>query len=380
VSNHCILVATNIAETCDTLCDILKESNFDVLPFSDIMTGLDIAEHAPDLLLLDIDDSGITPSDICQKLNAISHDGVPIIIISSAHSAEDEIEFYNAGINQHIERPFSDKNLQRWVNTCLVNQKKINQLTESHNESMNMAKATIANSSEMGIALRFIQDCFQCVEHEEIAELAFQALDSYGLDYSLMLIEMGEPEFYFQDDIELPIEKKALLGAHGKIPIFEFKGRIIFNAPHLTLLIKNLPNDEEKIDRLKEHLTILVDSIDARAGSIDSEIELQNKQDILTNIVRLATNSIEEINQQHSQLELMHSEVMCELVVKLEESYLHLGLEPRQEAFLSELVTETEKNTKTLFQSGMNLDVEFHKIIDQVNKVLAETKKVKFGH
>ena len=69
----------------------------------------------------------------------------------------------------------------------------------------------------------------------------------------------------------------SVLVNHGRI--VEFGSRAVFNFDHVSLLIKNLPDDAEQVGLLRDSIATLMESVEAKVCSLHREYTLRNERD-----------------------------------------------------------------------------------------------------
>jgi CheY-like chemotaxis protein len=79
-----------------------------------------VAEHKPDLILLDIMMPRIDGYEVVRRLRAdAEHAGIPIIMLSAKAQDADVQKGVDAGVNEYITKPFSPPYLVEVVNKYL---------------------------------------------------------------------------------------------------------------------------------------------------------------------------------------------------------------------------------------------------------------------
>jgi CheY-like chemotaxis protein len=79
-----------------------------------------VAEHKPDLILLDIMMPRIDGYEVVRRLRAdTEHAGIPIIMLSAKAQDADVQKGVDAGVNEYITKPFSPPYLVEVVNKYL---------------------------------------------------------------------------------------------------------------------------------------------------------------------------------------------------------------------------------------------------------------------
>ncbi len=79
-----------------------------------------VANHSPDLILLDIMMPGINGYEVCEKLkSSASTREIPVIFVSAMSEVEDEAKCFDVGAVDYIQKPVSGPIVLRRVQTHL---------------------------------------------------------------------------------------------------------------------------------------------------------------------------------------------------------------------------------------------------------------------
>lgn len=108
-----ILVVDDESDVVQMIDRMLTSEQFEVLHAYDGISALDVAEQEmPDLILLDIMMPMMSGYEVCRQVrsNPQTHD-IPVIFMSSGHSADVRTQSQKAGANTLIVKPFSPAEL-----------------------------------------------------------------------------------------------------------------------------------------------------------------------------------------------------------------------------------------------------------------------------
>jgi len=309
--------------------------------------------------------------EACRQLRMEpDYQDIPIIFVSALISAQDRLAGYEAGGNDYISKPFDFEELSKKIHLALKNTKEKEELKNSSAEAMNTAMTAMVGASELGVILRFLQDSFLCMDFRQLSQKVFECLAAYQLNGSLMVLENNKQHFYFARGEERPLEKSVLSHFHSTERIFTFGHRAVFNTPLVGLLIRSMPTDEAKVGRLRDHLAGLMDGVDARVKGILSEQVVEKKHMALAEVIEKTQNSLKEIDEKHRQQRFNNAQLLSKMGRKIEESFLYLGLDEKQEKEMLDIITATESDSDKLFQEGVEIDQRFDDIIAELIKVL----------
>lgn len=117
-----ILVIDDSLDMLKVLTLLLTEQGYIVLTASNGQIGLQmVAEHEPDLVILDLSMPGVDGWEVCRQIRKTSN--LPIIILTAAHvTDEDSVRGLDLGANDFVVKPFKNnvllariRNALRWA-------------------------------------------------------------------------------------------------------------------------------------------------------------------------------------------------------------------------------------------------------------------------
>lgn len=372
MSDKAYILGVDDEETNRLILEEIFEDDYEFVSLSDGKACLDVLEQRrPDVLLLDVNMPGIDGLETCVRIRENSDmTDLPIIFVSALASPEERMAGYESGGDDYVTKPFDSDELQAKVDGMLKQAKKRSELKESSSSAMSTAMMAMTNASELGLAIRFLQESFDCSTYQELSNKAFEYLVQYGVNGSLFILEGEGRITLFNDGVERPLENAVFEQLHTKGRIYSFGDKFIINGIRASLLVRDLPDDEEKTGRLRDHLAVLLDGIDARLQGIENEAKLSQKQKALAQAIEATHVEISEIDRINRQQQTGVSQELSDIAKNLEAAFVSLGLTDEQENYLVKVVENAEKNTEALYQKGLELDGRFAAILMKLQSVL----------
>ena len=105
-----ILIVEDEESLADPLAYLLRKEGFEAVVAADGQTALDeFDDNAIDLVLLDLMLPGMSGTDVCKKLRAIST--VPIIMVTARDSEIDKVVGLELGADDYVTKPYSTREL-----------------------------------------------------------------------------------------------------------------------------------------------------------------------------------------------------------------------------------------------------------------------------
>jgi len=116
-----ILVVDDEPANLALLNKLLKHQGYDVVEAIDGHSAIAaVAEHAPDLVCLDVMMPGLDGIEVCQRLRRQpEHVGLPILLLTALNRPEEKARGLEAGANDFLSKPFDESELAARLRSLL---------------------------------------------------------------------------------------------------------------------------------------------------------------------------------------------------------------------------------------------------------------------
>ena len=327
--------------------------------------------HRPDLILLDVNMPEMDGLETCERLKADTDTAeIPVIFVSALATHEALMAGYEAGGDDYITKPFSEEILQKKVQLVLASQLRKRELESISDQAVEALKRNLTNTEKLEMVLRFLHRCQRASDLDGLADNLFDCLREFDLDSSLLIEADGENRVWFSDGINRPMEGQILESLRGQDRVLSFGTRVAVNSDHTTLLVRNLPSDPEEIERLRQHLVIMIEGLDTRLQAIHAQMQVNSRRAGLIRVLEAAREKLARIEKQHQRQALAANEIMTALGSKLERSLLGFDLTRQQEKALLEIIDSSASKIKSLCDEDRKLNDEFEATIDDLSGTL----------
>ncbi|MDH3636093.1 MAG: response regulator [Gammaproteobacteria bacterium] len=327
----------------------------------------------PDLILLDVNMPEMDGLETCERLKADTDTAeIPVIFVSALATQEELMAGYEAGGDDYITKPFSEEILQKKVELVLASQLRKRELENISEQAVEALKRNLTNTEKLEMVVGFLHRCQRASDLDELADNVFDCLREFDLDSSLLIEADGENRVWFSDGINRPMEGQILQSLRGQDRVLSFGTRVAVNSDRTTLLVRNLPSDPEEIERLRQHLVIMIEGLDTRLQAMQTQMQVNARREGLTRVLEAAHEKLCRIEKQHQRQALSANETMTALGKELERSLLGLDLTKRQERALLEIIDASASRIRSLCDEDRKLDDEFEAIIDDLSGTLEE--------
>ncbi len=332
-----------------------------------------VAIQKPDLILLDVNMPEMDGLETCVRLKADADSAeIPVIFVSALASHEELMAGYEVGGDDYITKPFSEEILQKKVQIVLASQQRKQELKKISDTAVEDLRNNLTHTEELAMVVKFLHQCQAVNSLDDLANNVFDCLREFELEGSLLIVAEPENRVWFSDDIYRPMENQIMDSLRGQDRVLSFGTRLAINSDHATILVRKLPSGEGEKERLREHLAILIEGLDARLNALQSEMLLDSRRDILARVLEVTHDNLGKIDELHKQQKLTAEKIMGSMSTELEKSLVRLDLSKRQESALMKIIQSTVTRINSAHDEGRKLDEQFEDIIDALSGVLDE--------
>lgn len=361
---HNILIVDDSADDVHFLMPALKD-DYSVMVATDGEKALEIAarDRSPDVILMDVEMPVMNGYETCQRLKEDPRTKeIDVIFVSAHDTTEEKLAGYDAGGSDYLIKPVQPKELLQKIELSINNRIAYKANAEQQAMAVQTAMSAISNAGEQGVVIDFMRRSFAANSIEDLAKLVVEATSSYELQSSVQ-IRAADQVVNASSRVPMPpIEEELLTRIKDRGRIMERGPRLILNFGDVSQLIKNMPDDEDKRGRLRDHLAILLEGADARVKALSIEAELAKT-------VTEAKQSLEEIERMQNMQKETAISIIDEVLEELEESFLTYGLTEEQEDLLMGVVKSGAEKSMNNFEQGLKLDEKLRGIIDSLEQI-----------
>ncbi|WP_064791883.1 response regulator [Shewanella woodyi] len=323
----------------------------------------------PDLVLLDVDMPGMSGFEVCVALRReIVTAHLPIIFVSGLDTVEERLTGYEAGADEYITKPAEPEELHEKVGVCLSQHLEISHAKDSASEAMAIAMEAMTVSSELGQVVQFIKDVQSIERAEDVGMAMNNILLNFGM-HAVSRVDTGDVVFVGCKKESIEAELLTRFVYHNE-RILSIGIRTIIRDPHIVLLIKDMPLDDEKrCGRLRDHLAVLMDIANVQLANLAARAKmLEQRQEIFTQVISMTEKQIQQTSERLITHEESSQGVMRGMLTELEGMLFGLGLEEDQEKQLIALADETSTKLEASQGQGELVNKELGAILECLYK------------
>ena len=326
--------------------------------------GLEIAsrEHKPDVVLMDVVMPEMDGYETCRQLKQNPHtEDIDVIFISAHDTTQEKIAGYDAGGSDYLIKPVRPEELHQKIKVAIQNREKRDNIQSAQEMAFQTAMTAMSSAGEQGTVLEFFRTSFAINSPQALAQQIVESVAAFELHNTVQIrSDSGNIHAGTKEPIS-PLEEELLFRLKDENRVMTIGPRAIFNYGNVSLLIKNMPEDEEKSGRYRDHIAILMEGASAKWDSMQLKSELVKFLDNASHILA-------EIQTEYKAYKNEGMKLNDDLLRNLEDSFIPWGLTDAQEESLLKVVQEGIKHSTDHYESGTGIDKRFRGIINELAK------------
>lgn len=300
------------------------------------------AGERPDLILLDVEMSGMDGYETCRRLKEdFELDAIPVIFISAHDQIEARLRGYEAGGEDYIVKPIDLRELQAKIAGLLSKISEKTQLKEMASYASRTAMTAMSSMSEVGSLLQVLQAFNTCATYEALAQATLRGLADYGLEGAVQVRTPAGALTLASRGEASPLESSVIGHMAGMDRIVQYRTRLSITYPNVSMLVSNMPTDDaDRCGRLRDHLAVLVESADVRTDTLIADARSRQRGERIAAAVQRITAALAELDQEQRHTRVATGMAIQDLTTKLERAYVSLALTETQEEFIATICSE----------------------------------------
>lgn len=358
-----ILIVDDSADDIQFLMENLE--GFSVLVATSGKKGLEIAikEPQPDVILMDVMMPEMDGYETCRKLkeNDATKE-IDVIFVSAHDTTEEKLAGYDAGGSDYLIKPVQPEELLQKIRLAIDLKEAREETSSEKDMAFQTAMTAMTSAGEQGIVLEFLRNSYELNDIAELAYLLVESVSKYDLKSSVQLRTFNNVIHFGTHAPLAPLEEELLTRLKDGGRIIEKGKRAIFNFGGVSILIKNMPDDEEKRGRLRDHLAILFEGAESKLSSLAMQQELRG-------VLAESKDTLKIINVEQIAFKTRSQSIMDAMLQKLEASFLNWGLNEDQEQVLIKVVQDGVDESLEHFEKGISIDEQMSKLFSRLERI-----------
>lgn len=281
-------------------------------------------KYNPDIILLDIEMLGMSGYDVCKTIKQSQNtQDIPVMFLSSKIELSDRVKGYSVGASDYITKPFNAEELIARIKVLYEYRQKCAKLKLDIVKANKTAEIAMTESGDMGRIMRYVGQSYHANNFQSLSEYFFTFFAPLNLDVVVVFWYQSKGIFYSQQSGVCPLEQELLEQHRHAQRFVDIGSSTIINYPKVSLLIKNMPVDNDALyGRYKDLFPHILEVTNEKVITMErSESSYEQAAQISTalqDIVKqLTTQNIEQNKSTKVFIEQLH-ELDC--AIKLQQT------------------------------------------------------------
>ncbi|MEE8057407.1 MAG: hypothetical protein V3T17_06180 [Pseudomonadales bacterium] len=242
------------------------------------------------------------------------------------------------------------------------------QLKSVIQQANDAAFSAMKESSNLGQNIRFLLRTHSCDDLNQLGQVFFQTVNEYGLNCSLQMRSEFGVRNMEANGMERVLESELLskLQNHGRY--FDFGQRCVVNYGTVSVLIRNMPEDENLYGMIKDNTFTLLQGLDARVIALDEHQQLQKEKETLEQLSEGVTFVMKGIEADFHSVMLKIVDVVESMAENIECKIPTLMLNEEQEEYVLNVVGRCVSQSNQVFSEGLHIDEHFEVLIRKMEE------------
>jgi CheY-like chemotaxis protein len=320
----------------------------------------------PETVFLDIEmGMGIDGYETCRRLRAMEATAdVPVIFLSSHGELEDRLHAYDVGGSDFMSKPFVPDEVLRKAALSIRHLRQQQANAKQGRSAFDTAMTALNSLGESGVTLRFGRDALGCRTLHGLATTTLRSLNSFGLDCHVQLRVPSGRLSMTPCGPASPLEESVFEKMSSMGRIFSFKNRTIINYDKVSILIRNMPlEDEDLCGRIRDHGAMIAEAADLAADNIDLRNQVVTRAEELHELANETRQAVDQLRSSYREMQTATRTELETMTTHIERMYHGMGLSDNQESAISGTVRDAVERVLTLMAHSTQLDNTFAGIL-----------------
>lgn len=348
------------------------EPAFEVICASNGREALELlAARAPAVVILDVDMPEMNGYEVCRQIRSdADHADLPVLFLSGKDRIEDQLAGLEAGGDDYLTKPFHlDLLLTRIRNLAqLAEQRKC--LRDSLRYATGTAMTAMTAMSEMGLLLEGIKSFNVSNTFEVLAAAIVAALARFDLLGIVQIRHDGGSVSETGRGAASPLEISVISQMASMDRIIHRKSHMVINYPMVTLLVTNMPEDEELAGRLRDHLAMLAEAAEARVQGIVHAQEANRRGLAIAAMIDRITKTLDQIDTAQRDARAATSVAISVAINTSEKAMMSMALTEAQEKYVAKTILEGLEHVADVQASSIDVQNHLSGLIEELKAVL----------
>ncbi|MFC6440688.1 PleD family two-component system response regulator [Bowmanella sp. JS7-9] len=319
----------------------------------------------PQVILLDVMMPGMSGYETCQQIKQQQDTAdVDVIFISANQGADEMLRGYESGGSDYLCKPVIIEEVQQKVRLAVERNKHRVAQSQQAKDYLRTAMTAIHDLGDQGVIIHFLRESFACPSIQDLCRLMHDAIASMQLNASVQIRTPWETYHYMGDESPPPLEVELLKKLRDSGRINQVGRRLIMNHDAVSLLIKNMPvDDEDRCGRIRDHLALLLDGAVSRFETLLVHTEILS-------ILQDIQDSMTTMHYQQNKNKQRSIEIMDALTQDIHKIVVNEHMTEQQEQTLLDTIERHSDEIFQAYEEGLQMDEQFSHIVNHLQRAI----------
>lgn len=227
---------------------------------------------------------------------------------------------------------------------------------------------TIEQYSQASIVNKFATQLLECNNIESIAQLLASTLKSMNIAYGFYLDSELDKIEHYSDGKSSPQEQKSLKIQDSSSAIGYTNEGILFFRPHVRVIIRNPPDEDEAQALMETTLDTLVQLLNSTIGHLDSQMKLSKHDSAMGSALQKVSSTLSQIKTRHHAQSNDAKGIIIDFTREIEASVKLMKLSPAVKSVFDNAISECYQRMDLMLSESKTIDKYTQDIIALLEK------------
>lgn len=227
---------------------------------------------------------------------------------------------------------------------------------------------TIEQYSQASIVNKFAMQLLDCSNIESIAQLLASTLKSMNIAYGFYLDSEPDKIEHYSDGKTSAQEQKSLKVHDSSSAIGYTNEGILFFRPHVRLIIRNPPDEDEAQALMEATLDTIVQLINSTVGHMDSQIKLAKHDSAMSSALHKISSTLSQIKARHHSQSSDAKGIIIDFTREVEASVKLMNPSTAVKSVFDNAISECYQRMDLMLSESKTIDKYTQDIIAMLEK------------
>lgn len=227
---------------------------------------------------------------------------------------------------------------------------------------------TIEQCSHANIVNKFAMQLLECHNIESTAQLLVSTLKSINIAYGFYLASDTDKIEHYSDGKTSSPEQKSLRVQDNASVIGYTNEGILFFRPHIRVIVRNPPDDDEAQALLEVTLDTMVQLLNSKIGHLDSQSKLSKHDSKMNTALHKVSATLSQINHKHHSQSSDAKGIIIDFTREVESSVKLMNPSPAVKSVFDNAISECHQRMDLMLSESRTIDNYTQEIISLLEK------------